>query len=44
MLSPRLLETLRDYRRRARAAGEWLFPGRHLSRDTPEWNLLKPRP
>ena len=40
MLSPRLLETLRDYWRRARPAGEWLFPGmipgRHLGRSTPE--------
>ena len=37
MLSPRLLETLRDYWRRTRPAGrDWLFPGlipgRHLSR------------
>ena len=37
MLSPRLLETLRDYWRRTRPAGrEWLFPGRipgrHISR------------
>ena len=39
MLSPRLLETLRDYWRRTRPAGEWLFPGmipgRHLSRNAP---------
>ena len=37
MLSPRLLETLRDYWRRARPKGEWLFPGqipgRHITRD-----------
>ena len=47
MLSPRLLETLRDYRRRARPAGEWLFPGmipgRHLSPDTPERACRKAR-
>ena len=40
MRSPRLLETLRDYWRHTRPAGEWLFPGmdlgRHLFRDTPE--------
>ena len=40
MLSRRLLETLRDYWRRARRpAGEWRFsgmiPGRHLSRNVP---------
>ena len=39
MLSPRLLETLRDYWRRTRPAGEWLFPGtlsgRHLTRHAP---------
>ena len=28
MLSPRLLEILRDYWRRTRPAGGWLFPGR----------------
>ena len=36
MLSPRLLEILRDYWRRTRPAGGWLFPGRirgrHLGR------------
>ncbi len=40
MLSPRLLEVLRDYWRRTRPAGEWLFPGlipgRHVSRHTVE--------
>ena len=38
MLSQRLLEILRDYWRRTRPAGEWLFPGQlpgsHLSRHT----------
>ena len=47
MLSPRLLETLRDYWRRARPAGEWLFPGmipgRHLGRSTPERACRKAR-
>ena len=47
MLSPRLLETLRDYWRRTRPAGEWLFPGRipgrHLSPDTPERACQKAR-
>ena len=47
MLSPRLRETLRGYRRRARPAGEWLFPGkmpgRHLCRDTPERACRKAR-
>ena len=47
MLSPRLLETLRDYWRRARPAGEWLFPGmipgRHLCRNTPERACQKAR-
>ena len=37
MLSPRLLAILRDYWRRTRPAGDWLFPGqspdRHISRD-----------
>ena len=46
-LSPRLLETLRDYWRRTRPAGEWLFPGmipgRHLCRDTPERACRKAR-
>ena len=36
MLSPRLLETLRDYWRRTRPQGAWLFPGtipgRHVTR------------
>ena len=40
MLSPRLLEILRDYWRRTRPAGEWLFPGlipgRHVSKDAVE--------
>ena len=39
MLSPRLLETLRDYWRRTRPQGGWLFPGmipgRHVTRGTP---------
>ena len=39
LLSPRLLETLRNYWRRTRPAGEWLFPGmipsRHLTRNAP---------
>ena len=47
MLSPRLLETLRDYWRRARPAGEWLFPGmipgRHLSRNAPAGACQKAR-
>ena len=47
MLSPRLLETLRDYWRRTRPASEWLFPGmipgRHLSPDTPERACQKAR-
>ena len=47
MLSPRLLETLRDYWRRARPAGEWLFPdmipSRHLSRNAPERACRKAR-
>ena len=38
MLSPHLLETLRDYWRRTRPDGEWLFPGsdsrRHLAPET----------
>ena len=38
MLSPRLLETLRDYWRRTRPQGAWLFPGtipgRHVTRHT----------
>ena len=40
MLSPRLLEILRDYWRRTRPEGEWLFPGlipgRHLTTDAVE--------
>ena len=48
MLSPRLLETLRDYWRRTRPAGEWLFPGlipgRHLNRHTVEKACQKARP
>ena len=32
MLSPRLLAILRDYWRRTRPAGDWLFPGRSPSR------------
>ena len=40
MLSPRLLEILRDYWRRTRPEGEWLFPGlipgRHINRHTVE--------
>ena len=40
MLSERLLETLRDYWRRTRPEGEWLFPGllpgRHVNRHTLE--------
>ena len=40
MLSPRLLEILRDYWRRTRPQGEWLFPGlipgRHLTIDAVE--------
>ncbi|MDE0006619.1 MAG: site-specific integrase [Rhodospirillaceae bacterium] len=36
MLSPRLLETLRDYWRRARPAGERLFPGRYVTRNAPQ--------
>ena len=40
MLSPRLLEILRDYWRRTRPEGEWLFPGlipgRHVNRHTVE--------
>ena len=40
MLSPRLLEVLRDYWRRTRPEGEWLFPGlirgRHINRHTVE--------
>ena len=40
MLSERLLEILRDYWRRTRPQGEWLFPGllpgRHVSRHTLE--------
>ena len=39
MLSPRLPETLRDYWRRTRPQGGWLFPGkipgRHVTRHTP---------
>ena len=39
MLSPRLPETLRDYWRRTRPQGGWLFPGkipgRHVTRRTP---------
>ena len=33
MLSPRLLEILRDYWRRTRPQGEWLFPGLIPGRD-----------
>ena len=40
MLSPQLLEILRDYWRRTQPAGEWLFPGlipsRHASRHNVE--------
>ena len=40
MLSPRLLEILRDYWRRTRPEGEWLFPGlipgRHIRKDAVE--------
>ena len=47
MHSPRLLETLRDYWRSARSAGEWLFPsmipGRHVCRHTPERACRKTR-
>ena len=43
MLSPRLLETLRDYWRRVRPVGEWLFPGMILGRDTPERACRKAR-
>ncbi len=32
MLSPRLLEVLREYWRRTRPAGKWLFPGRVAGR------------
>ena len=46
-LSPRLLETLRDYWRHARPAGEWLFagmiPGRRVCRHTPERACQKAR-
>ena len=48
MLSPRLLETLRDYWRRTRPAGQWLFPGmlpgRHVSRHTLGQACHKARP
>ena len=47
MLSPRLLETLRDCWRRARPASEWLFlgmiSGRHFGRSTPERACRKAR-
>ncbi|MDE0127321.1 MAG: site-specific integrase [Bryobacterales bacterium] len=47
MLSPRLLETLCDYWRRTRPAGEWLFPGplagRHLTRNAPARACQKAR-
>ena len=45
MLSPRLLEILREYWRRTRPAGEWLFPGlipgRHITTDAVERACLK---
>ena len=47
MLSPRLLETLRNYWRRTRPPGEWLFPGlipgHHVSRPTLEQACHKAR-
>ena len=47
MLSPKLLEILRYYWRRARPAGEWLFPGqrpgRHVSQGTVAYACLKAR-
>ena len=47
MLSPKLLEVLRDYWRRTRPAGEWLFPGqrpgRHISQCTVAQACLRAR-
>ena len=47
MLSPRLLQVLRDYWRRTRPAGEWLFPGllpgRHISSEAVEQACHKAR-
>ncbi len=47
MLSPKLLEVLRDYWRRTRPAGEWLFPGlipgNHVNRHTVEKACQKAR-
>lgn len=47
MLSQRLLEILRDYWRRTRPAGEWLFPGlipgRHVGKDAVELACRKAR-
>ena len=47
MLSQRLLEVLRDYWRRTRPGGEWLFPGllpgRHIGREAVELACHKAR-